>query len=291
VYSSGDVYVADLQTNTVKRVAEGAFAELRGPMAWSPDGTRIALRNSQRLGGGDQLLVLDTTTGQSTSYTGDLPAGLVEQYAWAPDSSAVAFTWNDGSFHLYVAIAAGGALRDLGPAWGGTPPAWSPDGTWIAATQVLDVFSSVFIARTDGSDRRQIAGELHQSNNPAWAPDSKHLAFEGAPSDDFNDRHLFVTDVTGGTPRELANGTTLAFSPLIAFSNDGRRALFTAPPTQHNRLPAAAARIALRSRCRRRDAPSARTRRVAGVLSDVVARRFPAGRRTGRRCATAAPGR
>jgi Tol biopolymer transport system component len=228
VYSSGDIYVADLETHAVKRIAEGAFAELRGPMIWSPDGTRIAVRTSPRLNIEDQLLVLDVATGVGRSVTAGLPAGGVEQYAWAPDSSAIAFTWNDGSVRLYVATAAGQTARDLGPAWGGTPPAWSADGRWIAATQVLDVFSSVFVVKADGSERRDLAGRFRQSDHATWAPDSERLAFEGSPSGEFNDRHLFVTDNTGGTPREIAKETTLAFSPLITFSKDAQRLLFTA---------------------------------------------------------------
>lgn len=229
IYSSGDVYVVDVAAPTMKQIAQGAFADIRGPIVWSPDSTHIAMRNSPRLSIGDQLLVIDAATGGSASLAGGLAPGGIEQYAWAPDSSAVAFTWNDGSANarLYVARF-GGTPYDLGPVWPGTLPAWSPDGRWIAAAGVSGGTSSVFITRTVSPDRRAIGAGLRQSDSPAWAPDSQHLAFAGSPTGDFNDRHIFVTDIVGGAPQELAPDRRLAFSPLIAFSGDGRRVFFTA---------------------------------------------------------------
>jgi Tol biopolymer transport system component len=226
---AGDIYVVDVRSGAVQRIAEGEFAKLRGPLLWSPDGTHIATRNSPRLGGGDELEVIDAATGATV---GSLLApggreGSIEQYAWSPDSKTLAFTWNDGSVHLYIAAADQSEVRQLTTALGDTAPVWSPDGAWIAADDLRGSFSTVFAIRADGSGRVELGSDLQRSSQPVWAPDSTHMAFSGSASAEFNDRRLFIGDIGGDKPRQVAD-ETLAFFPQIAFSSDGKRLFYTA---------------------------------------------------------------
>jgi WD40 repeat protein len=225
VYSSGDIYVVDITGGSIRRIAEGEFPKQRGPLLWSPDGTHIATRNSLSLGGADELAVIDVATGALRSAS--IGTGLIEQYAWSPDGNMLAFTLNDGAAHLYTATADAGEIRQLTTAWGGDAPVWSPDGQWIAADDTRGDFSTVFAIRADGNDRVEVAARLQRSSRPEWAPDNEHLAFSGSNSAEFNDRRLFVGDIRGGEPRQVAD-ETLAFFPEIAFSSDGNRLFYTA---------------------------------------------------------------
>lgn len=230
-YSSGDIYVADVAGDGgVRRIAEGEFARLWGPLAWSPDGAKIAVRNSSRFDAPDDLWIIDIGAGTTSSLTLASPTGLggIEVYAWSPDSSSIAFTQNTGEPRLYAASADGQDVRDLGLVWGGQLPAWSPDGKWIAATDVKNNFSRVFVVSSDGSDRRYVDAALGRSDGGAWSPDSKRLAFSGSRSGDFNDPRLFIFDVGSLSTTATGEGETLAFTPLIAFSPDGEKLLFTA---------------------------------------------------------------
>jgi Tol biopolymer transport system component len=167
----------------------------------------------------------------------DLPGeGLIEQYAWSPDSASLAFTYNTayngGGVNLYVAPADGSDLRKLTTIWPATEPAWSPDGEWIAASDVIGNFASAYIVRSDGSERREIGEGLHDSGQPAWSPDGRSVAFPGSVTDEFGQQRLFEYDLERGERRIVAPDVTLAFFPIITFSRDGERIFFTAdaPP-------------------------------------------------------------
>lgn len=229
VYSSGDIYIVDLRGGPVRRVSEGEFAKLRGPLLWSPDGAQIATRNSPRIGSGDELGVIDVATGanRSLAVSTRLGTGQIEQYAWSPDGTKLAFTLNDGATHLYGALADASEIQSLTTAWGGAAPVWSADGAWIAALDVRDAQSILLAVRADGSERREIGLGLHNSSQPVWAPDSTRLAFAASASGDFNDRRLYTAGIGGGAPRRMADETP-AFFPQIAFSGDGQRIFYTA---------------------------------------------------------------
>jgi Tol biopolymer transport system component len=229
---AADVYLLDLESGDSARIYEGEPGTLLGPMKWSPNGRHIATRSSTRVESTEHLLLIDTDSGHASKPTESLGnVGGIEQYAWSPDSSQVAFTRNElqpPNPSLYVARADGSATRRIGEAWGGTSPAWSPDGDWIAVSQVRGEFTQVSLVRSDGSEMREIASELKKTDQPAWSPNGKNLAFLGSPSADFNDRRLYVTDIDQPELGEISGPQVLAFYPIIVWSGDGDRVLFTA---------------------------------------------------------------
>ena len=52
----------------------------------------------------------------------------------------------------------------------------SPDGEWIAYYPNA-LKEDLFLARIDGSGRRQLTDDIHKDRDPAWSPDGKQIAF------------------------------------------------------------------------------------------------------------------
>jgi Tol biopolymer transport system component len=94
------------------------------PLAWSPDGSRLAVET-----GG--LFVVDVATGDKRKLSENAPY----PPAWSPDGTQLAFTFWEGdglsqSPAVYVVNADGsGQPRKLTEGGG---PSWSPDGLSIA---------------------------------------------------------------------------------------------------------------------------------------------------------------
>ena len=94
-----------------------------GYLAWSPDGTRIAME----LRGENHIGVLDVATGALT----DLGAGYVPK--WSPDGTRLTFIRaTDAASDIYVMGADGTDVVQLtDDAAFDTFPIWSPDGAKI----------------------------------------------------------------------------------------------------------------------------------------------------------------
>src|SRR5260221_7018032 len=79
----------------------------------------------------------------------------------------------------------------------------SHDGAWVAWTQTRSVMETekseentqIWLARVDGSSRRQLTRGDKSSNHPAWAPGDKWIYFT---SSRFGKNDLFRIPVDGG---------------------------------------------------------------------------------------------
>ena len=136
-----------------------------------------------------------TANDDGTGETRLTPSNTGYQAAWSRDQSKIAFSVNDGlsvnlpGYDIYVMNADGSGLTNLGRGGGSSvsahSPAWSPDGTRIAFTQ-LDLVgfsrSRLCIMKTDGTGVSCFAapGEvirLPQAVGPSWSPDGAKIAF------------------------------------------------------------------------------------------------------------------
>lgn len=217
-------------------------------LQWSPDGQQLALLATtsvpinpvQRT----DLEVVDPEDGTRTNVTEQIPeAGTsltgVEEFAWAPDGSALAFVRNSlvsgGNVELYTVARDGSDLRQLTdtPDWHEISPAWSPDGQWLAvsAAPAESGFRQVFIVPAAGGEGRLLAPDLSLSDYLVWSPDGR-LAFAGTEDalDTCPMLSLYVTNVDVGDPQPLANGDPLVISPTMTWSPDGSH-LFYIPGT------------------------------------------------------------
>jgi TolB protein len=94
--------------------------------AWSPDGSQLAYS------GGEQLRILDVTTGLSRLVTRcALPTCVADFFpAWSPDGSRIAFVRQEeggAALHLYVIeLSAGRITRLAVPGRSNSAPSWRP---------------------------------------------------------------------------------------------------------------------------------------------------------------------
>ncbi|MEW6752679.1 MAG: leucine-rich repeat domain-containing protein [Candidatus Latescibacterota bacterium] len=82
-----------------------------------------------------------------------------------------------------------------------TPPAWSPDGRWIAYASDPSGNYDLFLIRPDGSDLRQLTDDPGRDLSPSFSPDGQWIAFT---SDRSGDQEIYGMPVAGGQPVNLS---------------------------------------------------------------------------------------
>jgi hypothetical protein len=174
-------------------------------LAWSPDGTRLALQVSELASGADDVYVVNADGSGVANLTPDPLPGIWADRApaWSPDGTRIAFSSNrSGVTRLWVMGADGtGPAPVVDPAFDSTEraPAWSPDGSLLAfAGATAAGGSGVGVVRPDGTGYRlvpvrELVGRL------AWSPDGRllHATAEHV------DAEVFALDVGTGERTNL----------------------------------------------------------------------------------------
>ena len=195
-------------------------------------------------------------------------------------------------------------------------PQITPDGSLVAFVRVTvdekkDQYeTSLWLAKTDGSEPPRPLTSGIRDGSPRWAPDGRRLAFTRSVEKDGRPQppQIFVMTLAGGEPRPLTDiprgaanpdwspdGTTLAFSSACATRGDRDQGEAAGPPERQARREAA--RIRRPGRSPRRSiartaypAPDSSIpigRRRSGRLRSSTAR--AAARRSGSRRASSRP--
>jgi Tol biopolymer transport system component len=189
--------------------------------AFSPDGKRIAYIDVDGRWGVAGLSVVDVDTGKITRLQGSLPQP--GEPSWSADGKYVAVTlsklfsnsFREGTNQVYVVRSDGTGT----PAWyepdrnvsidtrGGGGPAWSPDGTRMAA--IYEGLVKIWPVTPDGAPAgppRSYTSEI--SHYPTWSGDSKTILYQNADK-------LKLIDVETGAIREVPVDLTYTLSKPV----------------------------------------------------------------------------
>ncbi len=221
----GDVYLARPDGSNAEIVLhQDGVAFLT--VAWSPDGRRLAID------GESGAVIIDSASGAATWIGGTNPV-------WSPDGRQLAVldpspgsAAADGAHLRIVDAATDSTVRTLPfPAIGGL--AWSPNGRWIAATGGTNGDESNSLVRIDVTtgDIAELdgpSGMLDAEREPAWSPDSLHIAFirwrsdslSGCHGDPLCETDVIVANADGSQAIRLNKESGKADQP--SWSPDGR---------------------------------------------------------------------
>lgn len=133
---------------------------------------------------------------------------------YSPDGRWLAFNtlrFGDNVPQVMMMPAEGGAAETLSPyEYGGggfyAAPDWSPNGDLVAFHGRIDRSGRYHILVANLEDGGRVLRQLTSEGNneaPSWAPDGRHLVFQGERSWGFG---LMIVDVTTGRIRSLLGG-------------------------------------------------------------------------------------
>lgn len=221
-HTQGALFVVDASTGQQTALTE--WPERPVEVAWSPDGSTIAYSFFE-----DEIHGLRTISpegeNKETLFTyGPENSSLKSGLDWSPDGSSLSFIAGPddglpGRLHVIdVAtgtteqVAATDAVYDV--------TRWSPDGAWIA---FRGWGGDLWVVRPDGSDAKNLSGDLESAGDPDWRPDSTEVAFTRFDADTWESEVVAVSPITGITRLLVSNATGPSWSPdasRLAYESD-----------------------------------------------------------------------
>jgi TolB protein len=232
VYSHGDdVWVARADGSRPRRLTHRPGPEF--DPSWSPDGRRIAYRDSRRgINRNDEIYVMHA----DGTHTRNLTRSPYNEWSpsWSPDGGLIAFY----SAELFVMRPDGTRARPVIEVEG-EYPAWSPDGRQIAFMSAQpgargnNPNYDVVVVNRNGSGTRRLTDWPGEDGWPAWSPDGELIAYTTSQDShgQFEGRgpymNVHVMRPDGSGKRRVVHGVWGAYP---AWSPDGRFIAFTGNP-------------------------------------------------------------
>jgi Tol biopolymer transport system component len=156
-------------------------------------------------------------------HIGSDPVSIAEPIALADLSGRIVF---DDFEDVFVMDVDGSNVVKVagdpaGPEFDG---AWSPDGEWVVyrdSTRGVNEDDEIFVARADGSERRNITNDPANDWGPDWSPDGSTIVFNS--DRDGGRLRGFIVGPDGSNLRGLDIDVWVEYP---SFSPDGKRIVF-----------------------------------------------------------------
>jgi Tol biopolymer transport system component len=176
---NGHVHVRDLSSGDTTKVADGwAYSPI-----WSSDGTKVAYGFDPPGDRGKVILtILDLETGQESVPSALQDLSLVPR-DWSPDGDLLACRINpadaEGASLGLVSMRTGEITRLAGPQ-ARTFADFSPDGRYVAFSDVVDGNTDVYVMDVASHTRHRITTGADDEALPLWAPSGDVLVYTSA---------------------------------------------------------------------------------------------------------------
>jgi Tol biopolymer transport system component len=226
------LYVLDLEDGKARSVHSFGPDEQVSDMAWSPDGTEIALVIEEVIDYDSEspnprpsfVHVLEVATGSVRRIT---DTGREYSVDWSPDGSRILFgrsepppegeKFRPNDLYLIQPDGTGEVrLTSDGLSMQGT---WSPDGTHIVFESYIPsegAQTDIYVMDADGSGRTRLTEDPGMDYYPVWSPDGSHILFVsrravGSPTGP-SSCHLMVIGIDGSDERSIISDRSFVCS-------------------------------------------------------------------------------
>ena len=116
--------------------------------------------------------------------------------SWSPDGRLLAYSYIGGPENIYVVSADGTGVRSIVVReQRDFRPEWSPDGSHLVFTTVVDGMHAIARVDVDGENLQQVTHPEQAAGDPDYSPDGRRLLYF---TDEPRPRDLFVRDVASG---------------------------------------------------------------------------------------------
>ena len=213
------LYLVDANGNNPRELAscgDCAGSSADSSIAWSPDGSRIAL--TRQTGLAQDLWLVNVKTGALSRLT-DCTSGKACADAsaeWSPDGQAIAFSrWVKGQVaSIYTIRPDGTHLKLIAAVAGAQDPQWSPDGRKIA----FQANNGIYTVNADGTQVTQIAAAGGLAGEPAWSPDGMKLLYvkSALNAEPAETTQLWTINANGS-----ATGGSISYPPVAGHCRSG----------------------------------------------------------------------